>query len=89
MIMRVGVGIHGEDIVVETYNLMSQRFFKHASLTLFNVGTPRPQLSSCLLVYMKADSIGRIYDIVKDCSIISKKAGGHRVEHPQYQPQGE
>lgn len=78
MIMRVAVGIHGEDIarVIETYNLMSQRFFTHASPTLFNAGTPRPQLSSCFLVCMKDDSIEGIYDTLKNCSIISKTAGG-------------
>lgn len=78
MIMRVAVGIHGEDIdrVIETYNLMSERYFTHASPTLFNAGTPHPQLSSCFLVTMKDDSIEGIYDTLKTCALISKTAGG-------------
>ncbi|RKP08053.1 ribonucleotide reductase [Thamnocephalis sphaerospora] len=78
MVMRVAVGIHGEDIdaVIETYNLMSERFFTHASPTLFNAGTPRPQLSSCFLLTMSDDSIEGIYDTLKQCAMISKTAGG-------------
>ncbi|KAF9013177.1 ribonucleotide reductase alpha subunit [Cyathus striatus] len=78
MIMRVAVGIHGTDIdrVIETYNLMSERYFTHASPTLFNAGTPNPQLSSCFLVCMKDDSIEGIYDTLKNCAMISKTAGG-------------
>lgn len=78
MIMRVAVGIHGNDIerVLETYNLMSQRYFTHASPTLFNAGTPHPQMSSCFLVAMKEDSIEGIYDTLKECAMISKTAGG-------------
>lgn len=78
MIMRVAVGIHGRDIdrVIETYNLMSERYFTHASPTLFNAGTPNPQLSSCFLVCMKDDSIEGIYDTLKTCAMISKTAGG-------------
>ncbi|KAF9553232.1 ribonucleotide reductase alpha subunit [Agrocybe pediades] len=78
MIMRVAVGIHGRDMdrVLETYNLMSERFFTHASPTLFNAGTPHPQLSSCFLVAMKDDSIEGIYDTLKSCAMISKTAGG-------------
>jgi ribonucleoside-diphosphate reductase subunit M1 len=78
MIMRVAVGIHGSDIerVLETYNLMSERYFTHASPTLFNAGTPRPQMSSCFLVCMKDDSIEGIYDTLKNCAMISKTAGG-------------
>ncbi|KIL00191.1 hypothetical protein PAXRUDRAFT_821889 [Paxillus rubicundulus Ve08.2h10] len=78
MIMRVSVGIHGEDIgrVLETYNLMSERYFTHASPTLFNAGTPNAQLSSCFLVCMKDDSIEGIYDTLKTCAMISKTAGG-------------
>jgi ribonucleoside-diphosphate reductase subunit M1 len=86
MIMRVAVGIHGEDIesAIETYNLMSNKFFTHASPTLFNAGTPRPQLSSCFLIDMKEDSIEGIYDTLKTCAMISKSAGGiglniHRI----------
>ncbi|KAJ2921215.1 hypothetical protein H1R20_g15879, partial [Candolleomyces eurysporus] len=78
MIMRVAVGIHGRDLerVIETYNLMSERYFTHASPTLFNAGTPHPQLSSCFLVCMKDDSIDGIYDTLKSCAMISKTAGG-------------
>jgi ribonucleoside-diphosphate reductase subunit M1 len=78
MIMRVAVGIHGRDIerVIETYHLMSERYFTHASPTLFNAGTPHPQLSSCFLVCMKDDSIEGIYDTLKQCAMISKTAGG-------------
>ncbi|KAI0081545.1 ribonucleotide reductase alpha subunit [Panus rudis PR-1116 ss-1] len=78
LLMRVAVGIHGADIdrVIETYNLMSERFFIHASPTLFNAGTPHPQLSSCFLVCMKDDSIEGIYDTLKNCAMISKTAGG-------------
>ena len=78
MLMRVAVGIHGSDIdrVLQTYNLMSERFFTHASPTLFNAGTPHPQLSSCFLVCMKDDSIDGIYDTLKNCAMISKTAGG-------------
>ncbi|KAG9097821.1 ribonucleoside reductase large subunit Cdc22 [Ceratobasidium sp. UAMH 11750] len=78
MLMRVAVGIHGRNIdrAIETYNLMSERYFTHASPTLFNAGTPHPQLSSCFLVAMKDDSIDGIYDTLKTCAMISKTAGG-------------
>ncbi|CAN6711589.1 unnamed protein product [Malus baccata var. baccata] len=78
MLMRVSVGIHKDDIdsVIRTYRLMSQRWFTHASPTLFNSGTPRPQLSSCFLVCLKDDSIEGIYDTLKECAVISKSAGG-------------
>lgn len=78
LLMRVAVGIHGRDIprVIETYNLMSQRYFTHGSPTLFNAGTPSPQMSSCFLVAMKDDSIDGIYDTLKTCALISKSAGG-------------
>jgi ribonucleoside-diphosphate reductase subunit M1 len=78
LLMRVAVGIHGKDIdrAIETYNYMSQRYFIHASPTLFNAGTPHPQLSSCFLVCMKDDSIEGIYDTLKQCAMISKTAGG-------------
>lgn len=78
MIMRVAVGIHGADVdaAIETYNLMSERYFTHASPTLFNAGSPMPQLSSCFLVTMKEDSIEGIYDTLKTCAMISKSAGG-------------
>lgn len=78
MLMRVAVGIHKEDIdaACETYQLMSERWFIHASPTLFNAGTPHPQLSSCFLVAMKNDSIEGIYDTLKECACISKSAGG-------------
>ena len=67
MIMRVAVGIHGDNLekVKETYQFMSDRYFTHATPTLFNAGTPRPQLSSCFLLTMKDDSIEGIYDTLK------------------------
>ena len=75
---RVSIGIHGDDIerVVETYDAMSKGLFIHATPTLFNAGTPRPQMSSCFLVANKDDSIDGIYDTVKECAQISKWAGG-------------
>lgn len=78
MIMRVALGIHKSDIkaALETYELMSQKFFTHATPTLFNAGTPRPQLSSCFLLAMQDDSIEGIYDTLKQCACISKWAGG-------------
>uniref|UniRef100_F7A4H4 Ribonucleoside-diphosphate reductase n=1 Tax=Monodelphis domestica TaxID=13616 RepID=F7A4H4_MONDO len=78
MLMRVSVGIHKDDIdaAIETYNLLSERWFTHASPTLFNAGTNRPQLSSCFLLSMKDDSIEGIYDTLKQCALISKSAGG-------------
>lgn len=78
MIMRVAVGIHGKNIqkAIETYNYMSQKYFTHASPTLYNAGTPKPQMSSCFLVNMKDDSIDGIYDTLKTCALISKSAGG-------------
>src|SRR5687767_7522416 len=78
MIMRVAVGIHGGDIpaAIETYNLMSEKWFTHATPTLFNAGTPKPQLSSCFLLTMKDDSIDGIYDTLKQCAKISQSAGG-------------
>jgi len=78
MLMRVSVGIHQEDIeaAIETYNLMSNKIFTHASPTMFNAGTQRPQLSSCFLVTMASDSIEGIYDTLKTCAQISKNAGG-------------
>lgn len=78
MWMRVAVGIHQDDIdaAIETYNLMSEKWFTHASPTLFNAGTPHPQLSSCFLLGMQEDSIGGIYDTLKQTALISKNAGG-------------
>ncbi|MEN2284299.1 ribonucleoside-diphosphate reductase subunit alpha [Algoriphagus sp. SE2] len=78
MLMRVAVGIHKGDIdsVLETYNLLSQKWFTHATPTLFNAGTPKPQLSSCFLLTMKDDSIDGIYDTLKQCAKISQSAGG-------------
>ena len=78
MWMRVAVGIHGNnmDAVRDTYDLMSQKYFTHATPTLFNAGTPRPQLSSCYLIAMEDDSIDGIYNTLKDCAKISKWAGG-------------
>tara|TARA_Y100000768_G_scaffold371020_1_gene337340 strand:- start:1396 stop:3927 length:2532 start_codon:yes stop_codon:yes gene_type:complete len=78
MWMRVSLGIHGNDITAakKTYDLMSQKYFTHATPTLFNAGTPRPQLSSCFLLAMENDSIDGIYNTLKDCANISKWAGG-------------
>jgi ribonucleoside-diphosphate reductase alpha chain len=78
MLMRVAIGIHKEDIdsAIETYNLMSERWFTHATPTLFNAGTPKPQMSSCFLLTMKDDSIDGIYDTLKQCAKISQSAGG-------------
>jgi len=78
MLMRVSVGIHLDDIdsVIETYDLMSKRFFTHATPTLFNAGTPKPQMSSCFLLTMKDDSIEGIYDTLKQTAKISQSAGG-------------
>jgi ribonucleoside-diphosphate reductase alpha chain len=78
MLMRVSVGIHLNDIdaVIETYNLMSERWFTHATPTLFNSGTPKPQLSSCFLLQMQSDSIEGIYNTLKQTAQISQSAGG-------------
>ena len=78
MLMRVSLGIHYDDIdaVVETYKYLSEGYFTHASPTLFNAGTPTPQMSSCFLVAMKADSIEGIFDTLSTCANISKTAGG-------------
>ena len=83
MWMRVSIGIHGDlnnekslELIKETYDLMSQKFFTHATPTLFNAGTPRPQLSSCYLIAMEDDSIDGIFNTLKDCAKISKYSGG-------------
>ena len=78
MLMRVSVGIHLDDIdaVIDTYELMSKKYFTHATPTLFNAGTPKPQMSSCFLLTMKDDSIDGIYDTLKQTAKISQSAGG-------------
>ena len=78
LFMRVALGIHGDDYtrVRETYDLMSQKYFTHATPTLFNAGTNHPQMSSCFLVAMKEDSIDGIYETLKECAHISKWSGG-------------
>jgi ribonucleoside-diphosphate reductase alpha subunit len=78
MFMRVSIGIHGDDInsVIETYDMMSKGLFIHATPTLFNSGTPRPQMSSCFLIANKGDSIDGIYGTLTECAQISKWAGG-------------
>jgi ribonucleotide reductase alpha subunit len=83
MWMRVAIGIHGDQLneenlkyVKETYDLMSKKYFTHATPTLFNAGTPRPQMSSCYLIAMENDSIDGIFNTLKDCAHISKWAGG-------------
>ncbi|NCP89850.1 MAG: ribonucleoside-diphosphate reductase subunit alpha, partial [Flavobacteriales bacterium] len=78
MLMRVAIGIHLNDIesAIETYELMSKKYFTHATPTLFNAGTPKPQMSSCFLLTMKDDSIEGIYDTLKQTAKISQSAGG-------------
>jgi ribonucleoside-diphosphate reductase alpha chain len=78
LLMRVAVGIHKEDLesAIKTYNYMSGKWFTHATPTLFNAGTPIPQMSSCFLLTMKGDSIEGIYETLKQCALISKSAGG-------------
>jgi ribonucleotide reductase alpha subunit len=78
MLMRVSLGIHGCDVkdAIQTYELMSTKYFTHATPTLFNAGTPRPQLSSCFLLSINADSIDGIFSSVHECASISKYAGG-------------
>ena len=78
LFMRVALGIHGSDIkeALVTYDLMSTKYFTHATPTLFNSGTPRPQLSSCFLVSLKEDSVSGIFQTLEDCALISKYAGG-------------
>jgi ribonucleoside-diphosphate reductase alpha chain len=78
LFMRVAVGVHGSDIdaAIETYNLMSERWFIHATPTLFNAGTPKPQLSSCFLLSMTEDSINGIFETLQRCALISQSAGG-------------
>ena len=78
LLMRVSIGIHGDDIesVLQTYHMMADKKFTMATPTLFNAGTPCPQMSSCFLMTMKEDSIGGIYDTLKNCAMISKYAGG-------------
>lgn len=78
MMLRVAVGIHSANMekVRETYNYMSCKYFTHATPTLFNAGTPHPQLSSCYLIAMEGDSVDGIYNTLKDCALISKWAGG-------------
>lgn len=78
MLMRVAIGIHQEDVqaAIETYHLLSEKWFTHATPTLFNAGTPKPQMSSCFLLTMKEDSINGIYDTLKNCALISQSAGG-------------
>ncbi|MDO9136333.1 MAG: ribonucleoside-diphosphate reductase subunit alpha, partial [Lutibacter sp.] len=78
MLMRVAIGIHQDDIdeAIETYELMSKRFFTHATPTLFNAGTPKPQMSSCFLLQIQDDSIDGIYDTLKQTAQISQSAGG-------------
>ena len=78
LFMRVALGIHQSDIeaAIETYDLMSEKWFIHATPTLFNAGTPKPQMSSCFLLSMKDDSITGIFETLKDCALISQSAGG-------------
>ena len=88
--MRVSLGIHGNDIreVLQTYDLMSKKYFTHATPTLFNSGTKRPQLSSCFLCSVNDDSISGIYDSLKEMALISKYAGGIGVHIHQVRSKG-
>ncbi|MDP7000489.1 MAG: ribonucleoside-diphosphate reductase subunit alpha [Candidatus Poseidoniaceae archaeon] len=90
MLMRVSVGIHLDDLdkVKETYDLMSEGWFTHATPTLFNSGTPKPQMSSCFLIAMKDDSLDGIYDSLKQCALISKSAGGIGISIHQIRAKG-
>jgi ribonucleoside-diphosphate reductase alpha subunit len=90
MYLRVAVGIHGDDIdrIRETYELMSQKWFTHATPTLFNSGTPFPQMSSCFLLSMTDDSIEGIYETLRRCALISKSAGGIGVSINNIRAQG-
>jgi len=90
MLMRVACGIHAGDVqaTVETYDLMSRRLFTHATPTLFNAGTPTPQMSSCFLLTMQSDSIDGIYNTLKQCALISKAAGGIGVAVSNVRAQG-
>lgn len=78
MLMRVAIGLHKEDLpaAIQTYNLLSEKWFTHATPTLFNAGTPNPQMSSCFLLQIKDDSIDGIFDTLKSCAKISQSAGG-------------
>jgi len=90
MLMRVSCGIHVGDVekAIETYNLMSKRFFTHATPTLFNAGTPTPQMSSCFLLTVQSDSIEGIYKTLTQCALISKSAGGIGVAISNIRAQG-
>jgi ribonucleoside-diphosphate reductase subunit M1 len=90
LLLRVSIGIHGDDIerILETYELMSKRYFVHATPTLFNAGTQRAQMSSCFLVAMKEDSLEGIFDTLKDCAMISKSAGGIGIHVHNIRSQG-
>ena len=90
LIMRVAIGIHQDDIeaAINTYHLMSEKWFTHATPTLFNAGTPKPQLSSCFLLTMKEDSIDGIYDTLKQCAKISQSAGGIGLSIHQVRAKG-
>jgi ribonucleoside-diphosphate reductase alpha chain len=94
MLLRVSLGIHKEDIqaAIETYDGMSRGLYTHATPTLFNSGTPKPQMSSCFLLQMADDSIDGIYDTLKQTAKISQSAGGiglsihnYWIVHPRYQ----
>jgi len=90
MLMRVACGIHigNAEKAMETYNLMSKRYFTHATPTLFNAGTPKPQMSSCFLLTVQSDSIEGIYGTLKQCALISKSAGGIGVAVSNIRAQG-
>jgi len=90
MLMRVACGIHAGDVkaAIDTYDLMSKRYFTHATPTLFNAGTPQPQMSSCFLLTAQSDSISGVYDTLKQCAMISKCAGGIGMAMSNIRAQG-
>ena len=90
MWMRVALGIHGQDFkdALQTYDMMSKKFFTHATPTLFNAGTPRPQCSSCYLLSMNGDSLHDIYGSLQECAIISKYSGGIGIHMHQIRAKG-
>ena len=90
MLMRVALGIHGDDVdaAIETYDLMSQGFFTHATPTMYNAGTPQPQMSSCFLLDIIDDSIDGIFRTLHRCALISKDAGGIGLSITKIRAQG-
>lgn len=90
LLMRVAVGIHGDDIerAIESYELMSQKFFTHASATLFNSGTTRPQVCSCYLTCMRDDSVEGVFEALTTCARISRHTSGVAVSISNHRAKG-